>query len=194
MLNKNSLLFLCLVLAASPVALAKYDLAKKTPAIVTISDDITIGFSPDGSAEALILQTINSAKKSIHMAAYSFTSPPVADALIKAKKRGLDVVVLVDFQQTLKRDTKGKGKAALNLLVNAKIPVRTVNTRSVQHNKYMVIDELHIQTGSYNYTAAGARYNSENVMLLKNNQLAANAYLKDWRKLYAAGETYEASY
>lgn len=189
MLNKTSSLFLCLILATSP-----YALAKRTPPIVTISADITIGFSPDGSAEALILETINSAKKSIYLAAYSLTSPPVVDALIKAKKRGLDVVVLVDFKQMLKRDTNGKGKTALNLLVNAKIPVRTINTRSVQHNKYMVIDKLHIQTGSFNYTAAGARYNSENVIVLKNNPLAANAYLKDWRKLYVLGEAYKASY
>lgn len=52
---------------------------------------IAIGFSPEGSAQKAILDLINSAKKEIRLAAYSFTSPEVVKALIQAKHRGVDV-------------------------------------------------------------------------------------------------------
>lgn len=57
---------------------------------------VKVGFSPEGSASALVLDTINSAESSIRMMAYSFTDPDVMHALAKAKKRGVDVRIVVD--------------------------------------------------------------------------------------------------
>jgi phosphatidylserine/phosphatidylglycerophosphate/cardiolipin synthase-like enzyme len=54
------------------------------------------GFSPDGGAEALVLKVINASETSIRLAAYSFTSPAVVRALLDAKKRGVDVQIVVD--------------------------------------------------------------------------------------------------
>ena len=155
---------------------------------------IESGFSPDGSAEKLILSTINSAQKSIRVAAYAFTSPTVVDALFKAKKRGVDIAVIVDHKQNTQLDTKGRGKAALNLLVNAKISVKTLNTKNTQHSKYMIIDNLHIQTGSYNYSAAAALYNHENVIVIRNNESLAKTYLNNWQTLYNSGIAYKSTY
>ena len=42
---------------------------------------ISSGFSPGGTAQERVLQTINSAQLSADIAAYEFTSWPVADAL-----------------------------------------------------------------------------------------------------------------
>lgn len=163
---------------------------------ISSATEMTIesGFSPDGSAEKLILNTINSAQKSIRIAAYAFTSPTIVDALLRAKKRGIDIAVIVDHKQNTQLDTKGRGKAALNLLVNAKIPVKTLNTRNTQHSKYMVIDNLHIQTGSYNYSAAAALYNHENVIVIRNNELLAKTYQNNWQALYNLGTAYKSTY
>lgn len=52
----------------------------------SVNSSIEVGFSPDGSGEALVLRSINSARQSIRLAAYSFTAAPVALALVNAKK------------------------------------------------------------------------------------------------------------
>ncbi|WP_457825223.1 phospholipase D-like domain-containing protein, partial [Staphylococcus aureus] len=57
---------------------------------------VEVGFSPEGSAEALVLKTIDSARKQIRMMAYAFTSPKVVKAMLAAHKRGVDVKLLVD--------------------------------------------------------------------------------------------------
>jgi phosphatidylserine/phosphatidylglycerophosphate/cardiolipin synthase-like enzyme len=173
-------------LALSPVH------AKQTPD--TVVTTIESGFSPDGSAHQLVINAINSAQKSLRLAAYAFTSPTVVDALIKAKRRGVDIAVIVDYRQNIQLDNKGRGKAALNLLVNAKIPVRTLNSKNTQHSKYMVIDGLHVQTGSFNYSAAAARYNHENVILIRNNAALAEKYSANWQTLYDAGVKYTSNY
>ncbi|EBP9406077.1 phospholipase D family protein, partial [Salmonella enterica] len=84
---------------------------------------VQAGFSPEGSAEQLVLKTIETAQHNIRLMGYSFTSPEVVRALISAKRRGVDVKVVLD-----EKGNRGKASvAAMNLLVNAGIPVRTVS-------------------------------------------------------------------
>lgn len=184
------------ILMLSPLLFSSAYAKQTTTNQATITSKTTIehGFSPDGSAEKLILTMINNAHQSIRVAAYAFTSPTISEALLKAKKRGVDVAVLVDHKQTIQMDTKGRGKAALNLLVNAKIPVRTLNTRNTQHNKYMVIDGQHVQTGSFNYSAAAARYNYENVLVVRHHPTLAKHYLENWQQLFKEGKVYKSTY
>jgi phosphatidylserine/phosphatidylglycerophosphate/cardiolipin synthase-like enzyme len=178
---------LAALLASGPVACA----APQGPPSPSRLD---VGFSPDGSAERLVLDAIGSARRSIRLAAYSFTAAPVVRALIDAKRRGVDVAVLVDHKYNIEQDGSGKARAALNLLVNAGIPTRTVAAFSIQHSKYAVIDGLHVQTGSYNYSTAAARYNSENVLVAWHHAGLARAYLDNWRQLYKRGKPYKPTY
>lgn len=52
------------------------------------SAKVQVGFSPDGSAERLVLNTLSQATVSIDLAAYAFTSKQVATVLLAAKRRG----------------------------------------------------------------------------------------------------------
>lgn len=159
-----------------------------------VNATVEVGFSPSGSGESLVLRSIGSARQSIRLAAYSFTAAPVVRALIDAKKRGVDVAVVVDHKSNVSQDRSGKAVAALNLLVNAGIPTRTVLSYPIQHSKYAVIDALTVQTGSYNYSAAAARYNSENVLVIANNRQLALQYLDNWQRLYDDGRPYTSTY
>lgn len=51
--------------------------------------DVAVYFSPDGGATAAVVKEINEAKREILIQAYSFTSVPIASALVAAQKRGL---------------------------------------------------------------------------------------------------------
>ncbi|MBN9424731.1 MAG: endonuclease [Candidatus Accumulibacter sp. 66-26] len=155
---------------------------------------IDVGFSPDGAAERLVIDAIRSARRSVRLVAYSFTAAPIVRALVDAKHRGVDVAVIVDRKHNLEQDSSGKARAALNLLVNAGIPTRTIAAFAIQHSKYVVIDGLHVQTGSYNYSASAARYNSENVLVLWHHADLAAAYLDNWRQLYERSQPYASTY
>lgn len=53
---------------------------EKTPGTA----EMEVGFSPEGSGEALVLKVIDTSQESIRLAAYSFTSPKIVRALIAA--------------------------------------------------------------------------------------------------------------
>ena len=171
-----------------------FDGAMAAPLPVSQATRIEAGFSPDGSAEALVLRAIHEAHSSIHMAAYSFTAAPVVKALVAAKKRGVAVSLAVDEKQNLLDDRSGKSRAALQALVTAGIAVRVVSAYALQHSKYMVIDEAHVQTGSYNYSTSAARLNAENVLLIWDRPDLAQAYLQNWHQLFDAARVLQSSY
>lgn len=148
------------------------------------------GFSPEGGAEQLVLKVIDSSQKSLRLAAYSFTSPKVVRALIAAKRRGVDVRVVVDDSSAKSKS----GKAALNLLVNAGIPTRINGEYAIHHDKYIVADGRHVQTGSFNYSKAAAESNSENVLVIWHNPELAASYLRHWDGRYGEGVAYRSTY
>lgn len=156
---------------------------------------IDVAFSPEGGAEQLVLSAINAARSSIRLAAYSFTSAPVVQALIAAKRdRHVDVAVVIDYKSNFEEDRSGKGKAALNLLVNAGIPTRLISVYPIHHDKFIIVDGLHVETGSFNYSAAAAHSNSENVVVLWNRPDVAAAYLAHWTSRWNQGKPYTSSY
>lgn len=151
---------------------------------------IETGFSPDGDAERLVLKVINASTRSVRLAAYSFTSPKVVSALVHAHRRGVDVRVVVD-------DSALKSKAstaALNLLAGAGIPTRTNREYAIHHDKYIIADARHVQTGSFNYSRAAARSNSENVIVVWHNPDLAASYLKHWDSRYRQGRDFKKTY
>lgn len=105
---------------------------------------VQAGFSPEGSALQLVLNTIVTAQQSIRLMGYSFTSPEVTRALIQAKQRGIDVKVVLDWKAN---SAKGSaGVAAMNLLANAGIPVRTVSQFKIMHDKVIITDGRNVET------------------------------------------------
>lgn len=151
---------------------------------------IETAFSPEAGSEALVLKVIRSAKETIRLAAYSFTSPVVVRGLLDAKRRGVDVRIVVD-----ERGNKSKAsKAALNLVVNAGIPARTISRYAIHHDKYIIADGSTVQTGSFNYSKAAAKSNSENVVVVWNNPDLAASFLRHWQDRYGQGAAYRSEY
>lgn len=152
--------------------------------------EVEVGFSPEGGAERLVLKVINASQKSIRLGAYSFTSPKVVRALLDAKRRGVDVRVVVDE----KGNQSKSGTAALNLLAGAAIPARLNGKYSIHHDKYIVADGLHVQTGSFNYSQAAAKSNSENVIVVWHNPALAASYLRHWQSRFDEGADFIRRY
>lgn len=151
---------------------------------------IQVGFSPEGSAHQLVIQTIGSAQNSIRMMAYSFTDPSVMQALIAAKKRGVDVQIVIDEDGNKSKASQ----AAMNLVTGAGIPLRTDGDFKIQHDKVIVVDNKSVETGSYNYTASANKANSENAILIQDEPQLAAQYLAHWQDRWQRGKDWKPSY
>lgn len=163
-------------------------------ATVKFSGRIEVGFSPGEGAQELVTKVIDSARREVRVLAYSFTSAEVVNALLAARKRGVDVQVVVDYRNNIAEDRSQKARAALSALANAGIPVRTVSVWAIQHSKTIVVDRAHVETGSFNYSSAAAKRNSENVMVVWDSPDLAAVYLKHWESRFARGEPYRTTY
>jgi len=58
--------------------------------------DIKVYFSPNGGCTEAIVNEIKNAKSEILVQAYSFTSAPIAKALVEAHKRAVKVSAILD--------------------------------------------------------------------------------------------------
>ena len=60
---------------------------------------VAVYFSPSGGVTDAVVREINAAKQQLLVQAYSFTSAPIAKALIDAHKRGVTVLAVFDTSQ-----------------------------------------------------------------------------------------------
>ncbi len=132
-------------------------------------------FSPQGHCTDRIVSSIRKAKSSILVAAYSFTSPPIAEALVNAFERGVNVKVLIDKSQLKERYSQ------LSFLLQKGIPVFIDPAVGIAHNKIMIFDGRYVLTGSFNFSRAAESKNAENLLLIDDPSLA-QIYKKNWEE------------
>jgi len=129
----------------------------------------------------MVVEAINEAQRQILVQAFSFTSRRIASALIAARRRGVEVLVTADHEQSV----AGEG-SRIRELAAAGIPVWLETRYAAAHNKVMVIDaatrDATVITGSFNWTVGAQRKNAENVLILRRNREAAQAYAANWQR------------
>ena len=137
-------------------------------------------FSPKtgagGGCEREIINWINRASTSIHVLIYSFSSDPIAIALINAYNRGVQVLVVFE-----EGNTGGAYKDAK--LRTAGIPVRTDTNTRYMHNKVMIVDGEIVITGSYDYSETAEIFNNENLVVIKCTSIGS-VYEAEFSKIW----------
>src|SRR6202020_1339912 len=111
------------------------------------------------------------------VAAYTFTSIPIASALVEAHQHGVDVKVVVDKSNATARYT------AATFLANQGVLVRIDYRYAILHDKFIVVDGVTVETGSFNYTASAEHKNGENVLVLHDSAVA-QLYGQEWERLW----------
>ncbi|OJW46897.1 MAG: hypothetical protein BGO67_07240 [Alphaproteobacteria bacterium 41-28] len=130
-------------------------------------------FSPEGHCTNLIVSAIKETKSSILVAAYSFTSPQIANALVKAHEEGVEVKILVDKSQLKEKHSQ------IPFLIQKGLTVYIDPAKGLAHNKIMIFDNRYVLTGSFNFTRAAESRNAENVLLIDDTSLAL-VYKNNW--------------
>jgi phosphatidylserine/phosphatidylglycerophosphate/cardiolipin synthase-like enzyme len=139
-------------------------------------------FSP-WSAEPVIVRALDAARVSIDVLAFSFTSTPLRDALLRAKERGVHVRIVLDANQfKYLKEMRELARLGFDLRLSA----GKNGGRGVQHNKLAVIDGKLVQTGSYNWTTNAHKNNYENVLFLDAPDDAA-AYAAYFDRVWEQG-------
>lgn len=146
---------------------------------------LAVHFSPNGGCTDAIVNEIDNARQSIWVQAYSFTSTPIAKALVNAARRGVKVTAVLDKSNATARYT------GATFLVNMSIPTYTDNKHAIAHNKVMVIDDATVITGSFNFTKAAEQSNAENCLIIKNAPAIVQAYKSNIQAHIAHSIPYE---
>ncbi len=141
-------------------------------------------FTPGGACTDLILAELGRARHRVLVQAYSFTSAPIAQALVQAHRRGVEVRVILDRSQLGERYNSG------TFLSRAGIPVLVDDPPGIAHNKVMVIDDDEVITGSFNFTRSAQERNAENLLVLRDARLA-EAYAANWERRRAVSLPYD---
>jgi phosphatidylserine/phosphatidylglycerophosphate/cardiolipin synthase-like enzyme len=160
------------------------------PAPIPLQGTAQIAFTPRDDAEGMIIAAIKGARTQILVQAFSFTSRKIANALIAARRRGVDVRLTADREQAYSGEAN-----RVRELAAAGIPVLLEVRYQNAHNKVMVIDadlpDSAVITGSYNWTYAAQKLNAENVLILRRNPEIARAYAANWHRHAAEALAYD---
>jgi phosphatidylserine/phosphatidylglycerophosphate/cardiolipin synthase-like enzyme len=122
-------------------------------------------FSPGGHCAATVVAELGQARREVRVLAYSFTSEPIARALVDAHARGVDVRAVLDGGNRTDRHSQAKTLEA------AGVPVAYDDREPIMHEKVIVIDGATVLTGSYNYSAQAER-NAEDLVTIRDADLA----------------------
>jgi len=144
------------------------------PWIATAADftpaRVAVYFSPRGGATDAVVRALHAATTQVLVQAYSFTSVPIAKALVDAHKRGVTVRAVLD------KSNQTEKYSAATFLVHAGIQTFIDDQHAIAHNKVMVIDSATVITGSFNFTKAAEEKNAENLLVIKEAPELVKAY------------------
>ena len=165
-----------LILMAASLALAAESADSPEYLGVPGGDSLVVCFSP-GGCRGLIISALQSADKTIQAAVYSITNFEICSTLVGEKRRGSAVTVIGDDNQAAGRYSKTE------YLSDSGIPVRLGGGYGHMHHKFAVIDSELVITGSYNWSNSAETRNDENLLIIRDRELAAQ-YLREFERLW----------
>ncbi|MDD5304649.1 MAG: phospholipase D-like domain-containing protein [Elusimicrobia bacterium] len=125
-----------------------------------------------------LVAAIDRTEKTLLLSLYDLRLTAVADALLRAKARGVDVRLVYDESHTTPAaPNAGSGPSPeYQSLLAGGVPVRILKgggSFGIMHNKFAVFDGELLATGSFNWTDAADQKNFENAIFRSDAALAA---------------------
>ena len=136
-------------------------------------------FSPGTECQQAIISAIDNAKTSLKICVFTISDDQITAAILRAHERNIPIKLLTDDEKLLDVGSD------IRQLAQAKIEIRTDDTRNHMHHKFALIDNHLLITGSYNWTRSAAMYNHENIIVSDNKELV-NDFLVEFEKLWNA--------
>ena len=128
-----------------------------------------------GGPDGPLVQAIDSARLSVDAAMYSLSLNSVRAALIRAYKRGLRVRVVMESDNRDRSDPQQLMEAGITVLGDRR--------EGLMHDKFIVIDNSEVWTGSMNFTDSGAYQDNNNLARIRSVKVAAD-YTKEFEEMF----------
>jgi len=128
-----------------------------------------------GGVDGPLVNSIDEARLTIDVAAYSLSLNSVRYALINAHKRGVNVRVVMESTNMDRSDPQA--------LIAAGIPIVGDEQQGLMHDKFIVIDKSEVWLGSMNFTDSGAYDDNNNLMRILSTKLAEN-YTVEFNEMF----------
>ena len=143
-------------------------------------------FSLSDNPQKEIIKNINQAEAFINIAMYIFTDKEIALPLIKARERGVKVRLYLDKDQVDYRYSQSR------FLVQKGVKTRVSSNKYIMHNKFAIIDNRLLLTGSYNWTFSANNRNDENLLIIDDPEIIEifqNQFINLWTNKYSSERT-----
>ena len=147
------------------------------PAVDLGNYQVVTLFTPEHDVTRQVVLAIQQARERIDVLAFTFTSDPIADALIAAKGRGVQVRGVIET-----RNVRATGSEMRKLQASG-LDVREDGNCYIMHHKVFVIDGRQVITGSFNWTNQAQQSNDENALVVDNPWLAER-YGAEFERIY----------
>lgn len=134
-----------------------------------------------GTIPEVLIEHIDEAQDFIHIAAFDFDLPPVAEAFINASERGVEVLWLTDDENGREEDEFGLG--LFEMMEDSGIEVRDDGRSDLMHNKFLIFDGRTVWTGSTNLTENGSFRNNNNALVVDSPELAT-LYEQEFQEMW----------
>lgn len=128
--------------------------------------------------EASILEYFYAAESNVSIAVAWFTNKKIFKAVLDCISRGVNVSLITLYDQI---NLNGGLRFQKLIDLGGKLYLST-NANSIMHNKYCIIDNKYVISGSYNFTYYAEQVNLENILVIENNKIA-EAYQKNFDKI-----------
>ena len=136
-------------------------------------------FSPEKSIKERLLKEVESTTSTLELAIHDITSFDMAQALLKAKQRGIKVRIIADSKQAKMRPSQ------ITYLIHQGIPVKVLGgkEKGLMNHRFAILDGQRVITGSYNWSGASQRWNYDNILILSDSEVVAS-YQKEFERLW----------
>lgn len=134
-------------------------------------------FSHHDNIREVVISSLNTASHDLKICMYTISDNPIAEAIFDCFSRGVNVRIITDDGKIL-----DKGSDIISLDERG-LDIRIDSDRSLMHHKFLIVDNVKLLTGSYNWTRTGSDINNENILVTTNKKIT-KAYKKEFKRLW----------
>jgi len=132
-----------------------------------------------GGLDEALAAAIDGAQTRVDVAAYDFNLQSLTDALLRAHAAGVTVRMVIDADNNYHPQIAALRASGIEVVEDSRT--------QIMHNKFVIIDEAQVWTGSWNFTFNGTFRNDNNVVVVHSPALAEN-YTAEFEEMFLAGQ------
>lgn len=132
-----------------------------------------------GGTDTVVASIIDSATKTLDIAAFEWNNTVISEATLRAVNRGVTVRMVADNEHTVEDDD-----STISELEAAGVPIVYDNRSAFMHNKFMIVDSSTVLTGSTNWSMNGVYRNYNNLLVFRGLNQAVSYYQAEFNDMF----------